>query len=600
MLTPEEVEKLLRKIYLGIVNPLALPKKLYKKIGEKLSGGLYKGYGKNIVDVEYDSPDFDMLKHMRENVYLFSSAKTFNYVLASEGLITEGDKVLPFTEFKKRAKEVYDKYNDAWLKAEYETAIGSGQIARAWNDFAPDAILKYSTAKDSHVSDVCRSMEGVTRPKNDPIWFTNSPLQHYNCFTPETLVLTKEGWRRIDQIKVGDIVIGGSGQDRKVEVKHVNKVNTEIVRLSTKNNSVSTTKNHRILTTKGWIKSEKIKPFDIIIDHSEATGFNKAVCNINNVAVLLAHYFMSFVCKWKTRAINAFNGYIEFWDKYIYKFAVHKFVADSMNPVFCKIFQKLKFMLGWFFVVLLIPFWIFKKCFFSFLHNPFSGYFIKHWVVFSHSLFGNWMFFAKPRVRNSNHGFAHNNSGILSPFRVIDPLSFYSFATMPWSEAKVSKKPHKSSIVDAPDSADFSKSEHIGEIQSEEGFTGGAPLDGFNSLFNFVRHSVWHRKFKLVRSVHNIQYSGDVFNLAVEKDASYITKIGIVHNCRCVLLSSSLYEVRPVPKTVLMPPKEFAFNPGIEKQVYDKSHPYFSDIPSKYKTYAKENFGQNVPRIPKK
>jgi SPP1 gp7 family putative phage head morphogenesis protein len=181
MLTPEEVEKLLRKIYLGIVNPLALPKKLYKKIGEKLSGGLYKGYGKNIVDVEYDSPDFDMLKHMRENVYLFSSAKTFNYVLASEGLITEGDKVLPFTEFKKRAKEVYDKYNDAWLKAEYETAIGSGQIARAWNDFAPDAILKYSTAKDSHVSDVCRSMEGVTRPKDDKIWITNSPLQHYRC-----------------------------------------------------------------------------------------------------------------------------------------------------------------------------------------------------------------------------------------------------------------------------------------------------------------------------------------------------------------------------------------------------------------------------------
>lgn len=181
MLTPDEVEKLLRKIYLGIFNPIDLPKKLYKKISEHLTGGVFKGYGKNLIELSYDTPDFDMLLHMRENVYLFSAAKTFNYVLATEELITEGDKVLPFQEFKKRAKDAYDQYNVNWLKAEYDTAIGSGQTARAWNEFKPDAILKYSTAGDSHVSDVCKSMEGVTRPKNDPIWITNSPLQHYNC-----------------------------------------------------------------------------------------------------------------------------------------------------------------------------------------------------------------------------------------------------------------------------------------------------------------------------------------------------------------------------------------------------------------------------------
>jgi SPP1 gp7 family putative phage head morphogenesis protein len=181
MLTPEEVEKILRKIFLGIYNPLSLPKKLYKKVAEKLTSGLYIGFGKSLPDLAYDTPDFDMLIHMRENVFLFSAAKTFNYVLATEGLIIEGDKVLPYQEFKKRAKEVYNQYNDSWLQAEYQTAVGSGQVARAWNEFAPDAILKYSTSRDSHVSEVCRSMEGVTRPKNDPIWTTNSPLQHYRC-----------------------------------------------------------------------------------------------------------------------------------------------------------------------------------------------------------------------------------------------------------------------------------------------------------------------------------------------------------------------------------------------------------------------------------
>jgi hypothetical protein len=181
MLSKDDVEKLLRKLYLGVVNPLTLPLKLYKVVAEHLAKGVYNGFGKSFAEVDFDTPDFDMLLHMRENVYIFSAAKTFNYVLESEGLIIEGGKVLPFAEFKKRAKEVYDQYNDSWLKAEYDTAIGSGQTARAWMDFPKDSILKYSTALDSHVSDVCRSMEGVTRPKNDPIWITHSPLQHFRC-----------------------------------------------------------------------------------------------------------------------------------------------------------------------------------------------------------------------------------------------------------------------------------------------------------------------------------------------------------------------------------------------------------------------------------
>lgn len=179
--TTSQISSLIRSIFDGKINVLKLPKKLYLGIAEHLTGGIYKGYGKTISQVEYDTHDYNMLHNLKTNVYLFSSAKTFNYVLATENLIVEGNEVLPFKEFKKRALEVYDQYNVTWLEAEYNTAIGQAQNARAWNDFSDDAVLRYVLTAGVEHADVCLSMQGVVRPKNDPIWASHSPLNHFNC-----------------------------------------------------------------------------------------------------------------------------------------------------------------------------------------------------------------------------------------------------------------------------------------------------------------------------------------------------------------------------------------------------------------------------------
>jgi hypothetical protein len=179
--TTSQISSLIRAIFDGKINVLKLPKKLYNGIAEHLTGGIYKGYGKSLSEVQYDTPDYNMLHSLKTNVYLFSSAKTFNYVLATENLIVEGNEVLPFKEFKKRALEVYDQYNVTWLESEYNTAIGQAQSARAWNDFSDDAILRYVLTAGVEHHEACLSMEGVQRPKNDPIWITNSPLNGFNC-----------------------------------------------------------------------------------------------------------------------------------------------------------------------------------------------------------------------------------------------------------------------------------------------------------------------------------------------------------------------------------------------------------------------------------
>src|SRR4051812_14176464 len=109
---------IIRAIYDGKISVYNLPKKLYLAIANHLKEGVYLGYGKNITEAVYESPDYVMLKELRENVQIFSGAKTFNYILETEGLIVEGNEVLPLKEFKKRALQVYEKYNVQWLEAE--------------------------------------------------------------------------------------------------------------------------------------------------------------------------------------------------------------------------------------------------------------------------------------------------------------------------------------------------------------------------------------------------------------------------------------------------------------------------------------------------
>jgi hypothetical protein len=42
-----------------------------------------------------------------------------------------------------------------------------------------------------------------------------------------------------------------------------------------------------------------------------------------------------------------------------------------------------------------------------------------------------------------------------------------------------------------------------------------------------------HNEFNLVIGTNVQKYNGNIYNLAIKNDETYITDIGIVHNCRC-------------------------------------------------------------------
>ena len=170
----------IRQVYEGgiTINTLYKPlsKKLFKATYKKLKGGVKQAFNR------YKDPLFIELS---ENVYIFSAAKTYTQVKDLSSLITEGERLRAFSEFKKVAKSKFDIYNVDYLKSEYETAIGQAQTAVKWQEIVKQSklfpYLKREAVMDGITSPECVILNGIVAPVGDSFWATRSPLTHFNC-----------------------------------------------------------------------------------------------------------------------------------------------------------------------------------------------------------------------------------------------------------------------------------------------------------------------------------------------------------------------------------------------------------------------------------
>jgi hypothetical protein len=94
------------------------------------------------------------------------------------------------------------------------------------------------------------------------------------CFSGDAKVLTKSGYKRIDEISVGDIVINYNEQTKTfkedvVEKVHLNiSVHEKMFELEFDNGiKIKVTGNHKFLTTNGWIRADQLTENDEIISY---------------------------------------------------------------------------------------------------------------------------------------------------------------------------------------------------------------------------------------------------------------------------------------------------------------------------------------------
>lgn len=187
------VQALFKGIYSRKITNKTLPVSLYYAVADYLKEAVYDGYGarfsslkKTKLPAGFSLKDKELMTELRTNIYLFSAAKTYQQVRTmSDALIGDDGKVVSFKEFREKANQTYELYNKTWLQTEYDTAIGQAQSARKWQVIQENKevlpLLEYSAVIDSRTSEICRPLDGIIAPVDDPIWKKVAPLNHFNC-----------------------------------------------------------------------------------------------------------------------------------------------------------------------------------------------------------------------------------------------------------------------------------------------------------------------------------------------------------------------------------------------------------------------------------
>jgi SPP1 gp7 family putative phage head morphogenesis protein len=184
MLPQKEITQLLEDIFSGIIDEYNLPLNLYESIAEKFEEALQTGF-KNI-GASFGGKNIDLVNELRENVYMFSAAKTFQQTREMTNLIYDDENnIRTFKDFYKDALSIYDTYNKTYAETEYRTAIESAQMGVRWNQIQEDKdvlpLLKMTVVEDALTTEICQPLDGITLPVSDPFWDKYYPPNHWNC-----------------------------------------------------------------------------------------------------------------------------------------------------------------------------------------------------------------------------------------------------------------------------------------------------------------------------------------------------------------------------------------------------------------------------------
>lgn len=136
------------------------------------------------LSVKQDIPE-DLVSTLKKNVFFFSGFKTHHELTeASRMLQSEDGGFKPFEKFYQDVKAIDNTYNRNYLKAEYNFATASTQMAVKWKEWEKSADrydLQYRTAGDDRVREEHEALDGITLPMTDPFWNEYLPPMGWNC-----------------------------------------------------------------------------------------------------------------------------------------------------------------------------------------------------------------------------------------------------------------------------------------------------------------------------------------------------------------------------------------------------------------------------------
>lgn len=128
---------------------------------------------------------FDLQTALEQNTFVFSGFKTHHELTEAAQLLKGDDgRFKPFNQFRTDIEALNQNYNGNYLRAEYNFATASTQMAAKWQQWAEDGDeynLQYRTANDDRVREEHAALHGTTLPPSDPFWDSYLPPNGWNC-----------------------------------------------------------------------------------------------------------------------------------------------------------------------------------------------------------------------------------------------------------------------------------------------------------------------------------------------------------------------------------------------------------------------------------
>ena len=156
------------------------------ELTQTTAGILLSAWGIDFTDVDYQDPKEARKRAILSNTYLVSGYKSFHNIREYKNLLIDpaSGELRSRSAYGKLMREVDARYNKQWIQAEYTHAQQSAINGAKWREYQEDKEefdLVYDAVGDGHTSDLCRQLDGIVRPADDPFWNKYCPGNHWQC-----------------------------------------------------------------------------------------------------------------------------------------------------------------------------------------------------------------------------------------------------------------------------------------------------------------------------------------------------------------------------------------------------------------------------------
>lgn len=242
-----------------------------------------------------------LIQKFKTNLWQFSSAKTLAELEKMNSLLLDKGKIRTFEEFRNLVQKENVKFNNNYLRAEFETAKRGSEMAWKWKDYVKNADLfpnlEYRTVGDERVRPEHAILSGTIKPITDGFWRTYYPPNGWRCRCYVVQTAATSTPEKIEDPTVLPEFRGNTAIDEEIFTskgsffKLLNKdfkakTNAELMKLNAPYDEAYKAKNgKKVMTSIFADEQDKIKNIEtamIVVDRLDRDVFVRPHINVQN------------------------------------------------------------------------------------------------------------------------------------------------------------------------------------------------------------------------------------------------------------------------------------------------------------------------------